>query len=180
MRPILIGIGGGSSDTGKTTLACAILRNFKGWGALKCGSDALYASVVDDAETLSEPGTDTAAFLEAGASAAVLVKAPKEELPEAIELALARLGSPPGVPGIVVEGNSAIEVLSPDIVIFSFDAFGEIKESSRKVFEQADALVCGKAVPEEAAGQRPVFKNDESEALIAFVKERLNERKNKR
>ncbi|KKL05745.1 hypothetical protein LCGC14_2602960 [marine sediment metagenome] len=177
MRPILIGIGGGSSDTGKTTLACALLRNFKGWGAPKCGTDALYASVVDDPETLNEPGTDTAAFLEAGASAAVLVKAPKKELPEAIELALERLGSPPGV---VVEGNSAIEVLSPDIVIFSFDTFGEIKESSRKVFEQADALMCGKAVPEEAAGQRPVFKNDESEELIAFVKERLNERKNKR
>ncbi len=176
-KPLIIGIGGGHSDSGKTTLACAILKEFVGWSAIKCGSDSMYTSVIDDPDTLSEPGTDTAAFLEAGASAAVLVKAPKKELPEAIELALERLGSPPGV---VVEGNSAIEVLSPDIVIFSFDAFGEIKESSRKVFEQADALVCGKAVPEEAAGQRPVFKNDESEALIAFVKERLNERKNKR
>lgn len=136
----------------------------------------MYTSVVDDPEVLSEPGTDTAAFLEAGASAAVLVKAPKEELPEAIELALERLGSPPGV---VVEGNSAIEVLSPDIVIFSFDTFGEIKESSKAVFELADALVCGNAMPEEAAGRRPVFSNGETEALIAFVKERLNERRDK-
>ncbi len=175
MKPLIIGIGGGSSDAGKTTIACALLKDLKGWGALKCGTDALYASVVDDPETLSEPGTDTAAFLEAGASAAVLVKAPKEELPEAIELALERLGSHPGV---VVEGNSAIEVLSPDIVIFSLDAFGEIKESSRKVFALADALVCEKAMPDGAAGQRPVFGNDETEALIAFVKERLNERRN--
>ncbi len=179
MRPLLIGIGGGHSDSGKTTLACAILKEFVGWSAIKSGSDSMYTSVVDDPEVLSEPGTDTAAFLEAGASAAVLVKAPKEELPEALVLAFERLDSLSDLPGVVVEGNSAIEVLSPDIVIFSFDAFSEIKESSKAVFELADALVCSGAMPEEAAGQRPVFRNGETEALIAFVKERLDEPRDK-
>jgi molybdopterin-guanine dinucleotide biosynthesis protein len=171
---MLIGIGGGSSNTGKTTLACAILRELSGWGAIKCGSDALYTSVMDDPGILREPGTDTAAYLEAGASAAVLVKAPAHELPAALELAFESLGSPPG---IVVEGNSAIEVLSPDIVIFSFDTFEGIKDSSKTVFEQADALVYGTALSEDAAEQRPAFKKEDIGPLLAYVKERLNERK---
>ena len=181
MRPLIIGIGGGHSNSGKTTLVCAILKEFPGWSAIKCGSDSMYTSVIDDPEILSEPGTDTSAYLEAGASSAVLVKASAHEMAEALDIALQNLDP---CPGVVIEGNSAIEVLKPDIVIFSFDAFGrleQIKESAQTVFAEADALVYRNGTPDITPDitkePRPVFKNDETKQLVAFIKERLNERR---
>ncbi len=134
----------------------------------------MYTSIIDDPEILSEPGTDTAAFLEAGADSAVLVKAPAHDMKEALDIALQSLNSPHGV---ILEGNSAIEVLNPDIVIFSFDTFGVIKESSRAIFEQADALVYANGTPGMTKEPRPMFKKDETEQLVAFIKERLNEQR---
>ena len=176
----MIGIGGAHSGSGKTTLACALLKGaLPGWGALKCSPEALFTSITDDPETLGRPGSDTALFLEAGAGGAVLVKAPRQELPEALDMALDRLGA---LPGVVVEGNSAIEVLRPDIVIFIFNMPGRLKESSGPVLELADAVMYNTEPPEtlaqlEAQGVR-VFSRNETEALAAYVKTALQEREN--
>ncbi len=180
IRPLLIGIGGAHSDSGKTTLACALLEGaLPGWGALKCSPDALYTSVVYDPEELARAGSDTASYLEAGAGGAVLVKAPLQEMPEALELALERLG---GLPGVVVEGNSAIEVLRPDIVIFIFNEPERLKESSEPVLKLADAIVYDSEPPGLVAELEDrdvrVFRRDETEALAAFVKDALREREN--
>jgi LAO/AO transport system kinase len=65
------------------------------------------------------------------------VRAPREELEETLEMAVGRLSR---LPGIVVEGNSAIEVLRPDIVIFISEEPQKIKKSALAVLGMADLL----------------------------------------
>jgi len=137
MRPLLVGIGGGGSSSGKTTLGCHILRRLNGiWGALKYTKTALYTKIVKDPSVLRQRDKDTARLLEAGAVEALWVQAPRDGLEDTIKEALGMF-SP--LDGIIIEGNSAIEVLSPDIVIFIFR--GEIKPGSERVLEQADIVV---------------------------------------
>lgn len=137
MRPLLIGIGGGGSSSGKTTLGCHILRRLNGtWGALKYTKTGLYTKIVQDPLVLRQKDKDTARLLEAGAVEAIWVQAPREGLEDTIKEAI-RMFSP--LDGILIEGNSAIEVLSPDIVIFIFK--GEIKPGSERVLERADIVI---------------------------------------
>lgn len=148
-RPFLIGIGGTCSDSGKTTIAVLLLKHLlpagnrqqtfqKGgqysvnqsvsvgythdcapgkWGAVKYTKTELFTSLIDDRDVLSEKDKDTGRFIKAGAEGVVWVKAPSESLAEVLPLALERLS---GLEGLVIEGNSAIEFLKPDIVIFIF------------------------------------------------------------
>ena len=144
-RPFIIGVGGTCSNAGKTTTAVLLLkyltqacsgqkatgetdhspyagacekRDGSGrWGAIKYTKTDLYASLVDDKAVLFRKDKDTGRFIEAGAEDVVWVKSPPEDLEDMLPLALNRLSS---LDGIVVEGNSAIEFLKPDIVIFIF------------------------------------------------------------
>ncbi len=138
MNPVTIGVGGCRSGAGKTTVATLILRAFPGWGAIKYTKTSLYASIVDDADVLSERGKDTRKLLDAGAARVLWVKAPPADagdvLPRAVEMM-------PDVRGIVIEGNSAIEAIEPDIVIFVCGTEGAVKESSRKVLRMADIVI---------------------------------------
>jgi hypothetical protein len=68
------------------------------------------------------------------------VQTPAENIEEVMPLAVERLS---GIERIIVEGNSAIEFLRPDIVIFIFKSpTKRIKPSARAVFEHADIIVC--------------------------------------
>ena len=67
MKHIIIGIGGGHSGAGKTTMACEILKKVEGWGAIKFTKTSFYSSITDDQEVLSAKGKDTGRLLEAGA-----------------------------------------------------------------------------------------------------------------
>ena len=145
-RPFIIGVGGTSSNSGKTTAAVSMLRylaaakgqqatescgadtyNFQSslicpkrggsgkWGAIKYTKTELYASLVDDKTVLSREDKDTGRFIEAGAEDVIWVKSPPQDLKDLLPMAVGRLS---GLDGLVVEGNSAIEFLKPDIVIF--------------------------------------------------------------
>lgn len=147
----LIGIGGAGSGVGKTSFAEKLLKEIShtygaGWGALKYTRTALYTSVSDDEAVLKTPGKDTARLLAAGASKAIWVQSPgAEELAEAL---LAAMGAFQGFPGVLIEGNSIIELLKPDIVIFI--GATEIKKSAHRVLGMADVVYCppGAVMPE--------------------------------
>jgi molybdopterin-guanine dinucleotide biosynthesis protein len=138
-RPFIIGVGGAHSGSGKTTYAALLLRALGGWGAIKYTKTELYSSLVDDRETLSTEDKDTRRMLDAGAARVLWVRAPRGELEEMLPEAVARLSD---LRGIVVEGNSAIEFLKPDIIIFVFGKKAEeIKESAKGVLLSADLVV---------------------------------------
>jgi len=137
-RPLVIGIGGSHSKTGKTTLATTLLSRLKGWGAIKYTKTAIYSSIVEDKEVLSVKDKDTGRLLESGASAVLWVQSPASGLGEVLPLAIERLSN---LEGIIIEGNSAIEFLRPDIIIFiSGKDSSRIKESGKRIRDMADIV----------------------------------------
>ncbi|HBR22583.1 MAG TPA: hypothetical protein DD713_08495 [Nitrospiraceae bacterium] len=157
-RPLIIGIGGSHSGAGKTTVAETLLKHFneehsafsiqrsaknselsRGWGAIKYTKTAIYASIIDDLETLTQESKDTARLINAGAEKVLWVQSPSEELKEVLSMAVDRLSH---LRGIIVEGNSAIEFLKPDIIIFvSGRHGGALKKSAERVLEMADIIL---------------------------------------
>lgn len=139
MRPLIIGIGGAHSGAGKTTYASLLLKKLRGWGAIKYTKTALYSSIIDDREILCQEDKDTAVLLNSGAEAVLWVQSPPGELGEVLPQAVGKLA---GFEGIIVEGNSAIEFLKPDIIIFIFGSNPErIKESAEKILKISDIVV---------------------------------------
>ena len=155
---MIIGIGGSHSGAGKTTVAETLLKHFneehsafsiqrsaknselsRGWGAIKYTKTAIYASIIDDLETLTQESKDTARLINAGAEKVLWVQSPSEELKEVLSMAVDRLSH---LRGIIVEGNSAIEFLKPDIIIFvSGRHGGALKKSAERVLEMADIIL---------------------------------------
>ena len=139
MKPVIIGIGGAHSNAGKTTCASLLLENLDGWGAIKYSKTDLYSSITDDPDILGEDNKDTKRFLDAGALRVLWVKSPVNELKDVLPMAVERLSA---LSGIIVEGNSAIEFLRPDIIIFIFGRQPErLKKGAKDILSKADAVV---------------------------------------
>lgn len=137
-RPIVIGIGGSRSNIGKTTVATAILNRLKGWGAIKYTKTAIYSSIIDDVRTLLVKGKDTGRFFESGASVVLWVQSPRSGLSELMPVALDRVSD---LEGIILEGNSAIESVNPDIIVFVTERdISRIKESGKRILDRADVV----------------------------------------
>jgi len=129
IRPILIGIGASHSGSGKTFLASRILKYFSlnpapnplipvlKWGAIKYTKTASPSELITDKRILMEKGKDTWQMLTSGASEVVWVRSDRQGLATVLPDAMKRLSH---LDVIIVEGNSAIEFLNPDIVIFIF------------------------------------------------------------
>ena len=165
-QSIIIGIGGSHSGAGKTSVAEALLRHLtkiadvsvnsdsaskekltlktdtdtkNKWGAIKYTNTAIYCSITDTPEILAQENKDTARLLKAGAENVLWVQSSAEGLQEVMPLAVTRLSH---LKGIIVEGNSAIEFLKPDVVIFIFGRdSGTLKKSAMKVLDMADIIL---------------------------------------
>ena len=154
-RPTIVAVSGLSSNTGKTTLACELIKHFPGWEAIKitrghyrsCGKDPSGCCVSDllrdeplirsGREANYEFGKDTGRFWDAGAANVHWVIVGEDQVEQGIRQALARVESS----GVIVEGNSFLEFISPDFAITCARA-GEnkLKKSARRTLERADAL----------------------------------------
>ena len=211
-RPFIIGVGGTYSNVGKTTtvvlmlrrLAAGIKEQVKGtsgedtghalsppdnpgrggpgkWGAIKYTKTALYASLVDDKTELSKKGKDTGRFLEAGAEDVIWIKSPALDLKELLPMAVDRLSC---LDGIIVEGNSAIEFLKPDIVIFIVGKNKELwKAGTEEIVGISDIIVYENesGLPEILKTKR-LFCSDrsgikESQVFLKLISDLIYERK---
>lgn len=134
----VIAVCGAHSGCGKTGVAEALLRALDGtWGALKYTKTSFYTSVSEEVNAV--PDKDTERLKRAGAGRVVRVQSPPDGLSEPLGLALDMLSD---CNGIVVEGNSPIEFLKPDIVIFVFGRDTErIKPSGKMALNNADIVV---------------------------------------
>ena len=148
---MIIGIGGSGSGSGKTTMAEELLKALvstggkaPAWGVIKFTKTAVYTSVTADSDILLEEGKDTARMQGAGAAKAVWVQSPGgEELSEALSIAIrdlesCRTGGHGPLKGVIVEGNSAIELLKPDIVIFMSGPV--FKSGAERALREADVI----------------------------------------
>jgi molybdopterin-guanine dinucleotide biosynthesis protein len=134
----IISVTGAHSGVGKTSLCAILLNNFKGFGAIKFTRTELYTSVIDDPEILAEKNKDTAVLSESGAERVVWIKSPADELEHALDMAIGKMS---GLRGVVIEGNSPLGFLAPDLTIFVIGSDGEIKPSALNVSEKADMIV---------------------------------------
>jgi molybdopterin-guanine dinucleotide biosynthesis protein len=169
MRPIVIGIGGAHSSAGKTTYASLLLQRLRGWGAIKYTKTSIYASITDDRDILSTENKDTRRMLDSGAERVIWVQSPPSELGEVLPLAVERLSD---LKGIVVEGNSAIEFLRPDIILFIFGTEREsIKESAKGILNKAHIVISEKGDCRKGSGEARWFRKSpaDHESLLAYV-----------
>ena len=154
-RPIIVAVSGLSSNTGKTTLACDLIKRLPGWEAIKltrghyrsCGKDPSGCCVSDllrdeplirsGREANYEKGKDTGRFWEAGAANVHWVIVNEEQVAQGISEALSRVQSV----GVIVEGNSFLEFIDPDFAVICARA-GEnkLKSSARRTLAKADVL----------------------------------------
>src|SRR2546423_14169467 len=154
-RPIIVAVSGLSSNTGKTTLACELIKRLPSWEAIKltrghyrsCGKDPSGCCVSDllrdeplirsGREENYEKGKDTGRFWDAGAANVHWVIVSEDQVEQGISEALSRVKAK----GVVVEGNSFLDYLKADFAIMCARA-GEnkLKTSARRTLEKADAL----------------------------------------
>src|SRR6476661_11265458 len=153
--PRIVAVSGFSSNVGKTTLVCDLLRELSGWEAIKltrghyrsCGKDPNGCCVSDllrdeplirsGRESNYEKGKDTGRFWDAGAANVHWVIVGEDQVEEGITSALERVDSA----GVVVEGNSFLEYIKADFAIICARA-GEnkMKTSARRTLARANAL----------------------------------------
>jgi molybdopterin-guanine dinucleotide biosynthesis protein len=135
----IISVTGAHSGVGKTTLCSILLESLKGFGAIKFTKTPLYTSVVDDEKILGEKGKDTAIYLESGAEKVLWIQSPGgKELEDALHIALAGMTE---VRGVIVEGNSPLDFLDPQVVIFIIDEEVQMKSSALDAVKRADIIV---------------------------------------
>ncbi len=134
----IISVTGAHSSVGKTSLCSLLLKHLTGFGAVKFTKTDMFTSVSDDPETISVSGKDTAIMSEAGAERVVWIQSPYKDLKEGLDIALAKMH---GLNGVVVEGNSPVDFISPHLIVFIMGPDGQIKESAKYVRNAADIIV---------------------------------------
>jgi hypothetical protein len=168
MRFTTVAIAGVSSEVGKTTLLCELLREFPGWEAIKmtrghyrsCGKDphACCVSHLLGDEPLVRSGfqqtyaddKDTGRYWDAGARNVHWVIVTDDQVERGIQLALERVNAP----GVLIEGNSFLRFIDVDFaVLVTGGAQSRIKGSVRWAFQKASAaylLDQGDTSPQES------------------------------
>ncbi|MDX6693406.1 MAG: hypothetical protein QOF02_1009 [Blastocatellia bacterium] len=150
-----IAVSGFSSNAGKTTLMCELLRAFPGWEAIKmtrghyrsCGKDphaCCVSHLLRDepvirsgrAETYT-PGKDTGRYWDAGAGNVHWAIVTDAQVEQGIKAALARVSAS----GVFIEGTSFVNYLDVDLMLMCARAGGgKIKSSARRMMKKASAL----------------------------------------
>lgn len=154
-RPRVVAVSGFSSNVGKTTLVCELLRQLPGWEAIKltrghyrsCGRDPAGCCVSDllrdepvirsGREANYQTGKDTGHFWDAGAANVHWVIVKDDQVERGIREALSRVEAD----GVIVEGNSFLEYVTPDLAIMcARSEGGKIKPSARRALAKSDFL----------------------------------------
>jgi len=154
-RPTIVAISGFSSNTGKTTLMCELLRALPGWEAIKltrghyrscgkepdtcCVSDLLGAepAVRSGREGNYVAGKDTGRYWDAGAANVHWVIATDEQVESGIKQALQRVRAP----AVLIEGNSFLDYVEADFALVCARAEGgTIKASARRAVHKASGI----------------------------------------
>jgi molybdopterin-guanine dinucleotide biosynthesis protein len=154
-RPIVVAVSGFSSNVGKTTLMCELLRQLPGWEAIKltrghyrsCGRDPAGCCVSDllreepvirsGREANYESGKDTGRFWDSGAANVHWVIVKDGQVASGVNQALARVKSD----GVLIEGNSFLDYVIPDLAVMCARSDGgTVKPSARRALKKSHLL----------------------------------------
>lgn len=192
-RPTIVGVGGFTSEVGKTTLMCDLLRAFPGWEAIKttrghyrsCGKDphaCCVSHLLEDEPVIRSgreltyaPGKDTGRYWDAGAANVHWLIATDAQVASGIEQALERVSAD----GVFVEGNSFSQYVDPDffIMVARSDDL-KIKSTARKALNRVSSFyLSGETEPDAKellnvflAGSDVVQPNSSRENVPVFTR----------
>ena len=176
----LVVIGGHSRSVGKTSVVAGLtsaLREFD-WTAVKitqyghgvcsangepcdCATDDHSWAISEEHDRSGE--SDTSRFLIAGATRALWVRTEQGRLAEAMPALRQRLE---GARNVIVESNSVLKFLRPDLYLTVLDpATVDFKNSAREFLDRADGVIlhdtgesAWQAVSLKPVADRPLFR----------------------
>lgn len=118
----IIVVTGQAKGVGKTTLVGEIIQNLKDKvGAIKCSihddhdSYQKTFSLADEPEIILQKGTDTEFFVRKGAEKVVLIQSNYQDLAANLNQVMVEFIA---VNYLVIEGNSILDYLNPDLTIY--------------------------------------------------------------
>ncbi|MCM3903877.1 MAG: hypothetical protein ND866_19415 [Pyrinomonadaceae bacterium] len=170
-RPAIVVVSGFSSEVGKTTLMCDLLRAFPEWEAIKvtrghyrsCGKDPKACCVSDllgDEPVIRSGrdqnytlGKDTGRYWDSGAANVHWVIVTDAQVEQGINQALKRVTAP----GVFIEGNSILDFIQADFVLMvSRASGGTMKGSAREALVHSSAIYLSN-LTEEGTDERDKF-----------------------
>ena len=143
-RAIVV-VGGQARNVGKTSLLANLIQATpeRRWTAVKITQDE-HDLPVDKSYVIREEhdtagDSDTARYLRAGARRALLLSARPGRLADAIPALRRELGR---ADDVILESNSVLEFLEPDVYLAVLDpAIADVKSSARQFLQHASAVV---------------------------------------
>jgi len=153
---MLIVVGGHSRNIGKTSVVAGLIRRLRDrkWAALKitqyghgvcstrgeaCGCEAEPEHPFALTEEYEPGDTDTGRFLAAGAERSFWLRVPSGELARAEKTVKKIVAQQEN---LIVESNSVMEILRPDLFLMLLDfACEDFKPSSLQYLDRADAFL---------------------------------------
>ncbi|GAB5046568.1 hypothetical protein [Thermodesulfovibrio sp. TK110] len=198
-----IGVGGSKSGIGKTFFIENFIKNIKKQSsaqiniiAVKYTKTSLYSSIITELSIIEEEGKDTSRIKKAGADHVYWVKATENDLPEIAEklkkelfLHSKPLSEVEGISQtasttscfcnrmkkdiIIIEGNSLVRIMQPDVIIFfKGQNDKQIKPSGKAILEIADIVIEGEYSMEEVMEE--IEKFEQKKLIEKLLKERSN------
>jgi len=195
----LIVIGGHSRSVGKTSVVAgliAALREFDwtavkitqyGHGVCSANGETCDCATNDHSWAISEERdrsgeSDTSRFLVAGASRALWIRTEQGRLAEAMPALRQRIE---GMPNVIIESNSVLKFLRPDLYLTVLDpATADFKNSAREFLDRANGVILHEAaaaawqdVSLKAVKERPIFRISPppyvTAEIVDFVRRKL-------
>jgi hypothetical protein len=158
-------IGGHTRNIGKTSMMCALIREFssRGWTAVKitqyghgvcshdghsCGCAPTEHPFALTEETDSRGRADTCRYLSAGAQKSLWLRARQGQLASALPLLFRRLHS---AQWVIIESNSIMDFIEPLLYLAVLDGSrSDFKPSAQRSLARADAFIwVGSGSPRE-------------------------------
>jgi hypothetical protein len=197
-------IGGHSRSVGKTSVVAGLIAALPefNWTALKitqfghgiCSADGKpcdcdtgddhFRALSDEKDVSGE--TDTSRFLVAGAARSIWVRTRQGKLADAMPDIQRKIA---GAENVIMESNSIMQFLTPDLYLTVLDAATEdFKDSARAFLDRADGIILHKngaspkwnSVSLNATAGCPVFLVQPPEyvsaEIVSFVRERISVR----
>jgi hypothetical protein len=194
-------VGGNTRNIGKTSVVAGLIAAMpeRQWVAMKitqfghgvcsadgkeCGCATADHTVAISEEKKPDSGTDTSRYLQAGAAKSYWVRTRQGQLHEAMPHVRKLLGA---AENVVIESNSVLRFLKPDVALSVLDLSSEdFKASALRFLDRVDAVVLLKGVKggseadhriQRAIALKPCFEARAEQycsgPLIGFVRQRL-------
>jgi len=135
----IIAVSGSHSGIGKTLLAEYLLSLLQDFAAIKISIEDFFTAVSCDDATIMVPGKDTFRLKSSGAKQVIWVRSSENNLMESMEQACSLLVD---CAGVLIEGNSILTYINPDLAFFVYGGdLQTLKPSRLYALQKAGVII---------------------------------------